>query len=141
MEQTAANSGSTGRNSHPALDQLRPVCPSEASEPTPHLVALVAVGHCADRLGTSKDGKPGDSVSWNDLYPVAIALKSNAAKDRRMGNFLMIDKPSGGSRIPEFSEADVLADPTLDAVFGDIDLTDPDLQGAFLACSALLQEL
>lgn len=46
-----------------------------------------------------------------------------------------------GADIPEFSEADILADPTLDTVFGDIDLTDPDLQGAFLACSALLPEL
>jgi hypothetical protein len=46
-----------------------------------------------------------------------------------------------GADIPEFSEADVLADPTLDTVFGEIDLTDPGLQGAFLACSALLPEL
>ncbi len=46
-----------------------------------------------------------------------------------------------GADIPEFSEADILADPTLDTVFGDLDLTDADLQGAFLACSALLPEL
>ncbi|WP_395160174.1 alpha/beta hydrolase [Ilumatobacter sp.] len=46
-----------------------------------------------------------------------------------------------GAEIPDLSEADVLADPTLDTVFGDIDLTDPSLQEAFLACSALLPEL
>jgi pimeloyl-ACP methyl ester carboxylesterase len=46
-----------------------------------------------------------------------------------------------GADVPEFSEADVLSDPTLDTVFGEIDLTDPSLQGAFLACSALLPEL
>lgn len=42
--------------------------------------------------------------------------------------------------IPGSSEADVLAGLTLDTVFGEIDLTDPSLQGAFLACSALLPE-
>lgn len=46
-----------------------------------------------------------------------------------------------GADIAELSEADILADPPLDTVFGDIDITDPVLQGAFLTCSALLPEL
>ena len=46
-----------------------------------------------------------------------------------------------GADIAEFSEADLLADPTLDTILGDLDLTDPSIALAFTACIDLLPSL
>jgi pimeloyl-ACP methyl ester carboxylesterase len=46
-----------------------------------------------------------------------------------------------GVEIPEVTTSDVLADPTLETVLGDLDLGDPAFLGALEGCSALLPEL
>jgi pimeloyl-ACP methyl ester carboxylesterase len=46
-----------------------------------------------------------------------------------------------GADIPDFSEADILADPTLDTILGDLDLADPSTVLAFSACIDLLPSL
>lgn len=46
-----------------------------------------------------------------------------------------------GLDLPEITTSDVLADPTLDTVLGDVDFGDPAFLGALEGCSALLPEL
>jgi pimeloyl-ACP methyl ester carboxylesterase len=46
-----------------------------------------------------------------------------------------------GADIADLSEADILADPTLDTILGDIDLSDPSIALAFSACVALLPSI
>lgn len=92
-----------------------------------------------------------------DAYLIDLAVPANGAScsDNASADFFVPEAESDigqilaffdcvrdeGAEIPEFSEADVLGDPTLGTVFGDIDLGDPGLQGAFLACASLLPEL
>ncbi len=47
---------------------------------------------------------------------------------------------SEGADLPDIGVADLLADPTLDTVFGELDLADPSIQAAFLACQDLLPQ-
>jgi pimeloyl-ACP methyl ester carboxylesterase len=46
-----------------------------------------------------------------------------------------------GAGLPELSEADILADPTFESVFSELDLSDPATAGAFTACADLLPDL
>jgi len=45
-----------------------------------------------------------------------------------------------GAEFPEITTADILADPTLEAIFGDLDLANPALQSAFASCAELLPD-
>jgi len=45
-----------------------------------------------------------------------------------------------GADVPALTTADVLADPSLESIFGELDLADPSLQAAFAACAELLPE-
>ena len=92
-----------------------------------------------------------------DAYLIDLAVPSSGAScsDNADADFFVPESESEigqllaffacardeGADVPDFDEADILADPTLDTILGDLDLTDPATALAFSACIDLLPSI
>lgn len=83
---------------------------------------------------------PGEGASCSDNAEADFFVP---AAETEIGQILAFFDcaRSEGAGLPDVSEADILADPTLDAVLGELDFGDPATAAAFTACFDLLPDL